>query len=212
MSLPSSRRHVMRGGGMPLARHVNFTCTCYETGIIKRSEFVIAHHSNAVLHPNIFRGIKGGERERERETDRQKERARGGKGRGRGRGRERGLRPVSLCKTRTRARGRLSGTMVACARILERKTNPRSREAWKYPARTPSRDTEGFSAVTCTASPFARPDFYRNPRPAPQNSCSTSNSDILDDPLFNNWANPTADTSKGTNSPSDRISILGIRY
>jgi len=86
----------MRGGGMPLARHVNFTCTCYETGIIKRSEFVIAHHSNAVLHPNIFRGIKGGEREKERERKRETE---GTRSRGEGEGerkRERERSPPGL--------------------------------------------------------------------------------------------------------------------
>lgn len=97
---------------MPLARHVNFTCTCYETGIIKRSEFVIALHSNAVLHPNIFGGIKG---ERRNALARR-------------------VSARSRYVKHVRARGRLSGTMVACARILERKTNPWSREAWKYSA------------------------------------------------------------------------------
>jgi len=104
MSLPSSRRHVMRGDGMPLARHVNFTCTCYETGIIKRSEFVIAHHSNAVLHPNIFRRIKGGERKRERETEGTRSRGAGGDERERKRQREREVSTRSRYVKHVRAR------------------------------------------------------------------------------------------------------------
>ena len=42
MFFPSSLRHDMLGGGTPLARHVNFTCTCCETKIIKRIDSVIA--------------------------------------------------------------------------------------------------------------------------------------------------------------------------